>query len=69
MEDSEENSELPELETLIRNHGGQIAAGPYPDSQWYYCKPKLLPLKTFTVEKLEKLQHEAEKKLDKSAAE
>lgn len=27
------------------------------------CKPKLMPLKSVTLEKLEKMQHDAEKKL------
>jgi BBSome-interacting protein 1 len=37
-----------------------------PHLSWTFCKPKLLPLKTFTIEKLEKLQKEAEEKLQRS---
>ena len=56
------NSDLPKLETLIHNHPGRINTS-FPDSHWQFCKPVLLPLKTFTIEKLEKLQREAEEKL------
>lgn len=32
------------------------------------CKPKLMPLRSMTLEKLEKMQHEAEKKMKSSRA-
>ena len=52
---------LPEIEKLLSSHQGQI--NPDINLHWKFCKPKLLPLKTFTIEKLEKLQSEAEDRL------
>ena len=37
--------------------------------QYVFCKPKLMPLKSVTLEKLEKLQKEAEDKLKSKAEE
>ena len=55
------SSDPPKLENLIENHRGRVYLQVHSD--WKFCKPKLLPLKTFTIEKLEKLQQEAEAKL------
>lgn len=57
------------LETLLQSVRGRIShRRPHEESKpnWVFCKPQLLPLKTFTIEKLEKLQKEAEEKLMKS---
>lgn len=32
-------------------------------TEMVFCKPKILPLKSFTLEKLEKIQKDAEEKL------
>ncbi len=54
-----------DLETLLQSAKGKICHCQHEDANpnWVFCKPKLLPLKTFTVQKLEKLQKEAEEKL------
>lgn len=36
--------------------------------EYILCKPKLMPLKSVTLEKLEKMQNEAEEKLKKQQA-
>lgn len=53
------------FEALLQSTRGRICHSQQdePHSNWALCKPKLLPLKTFTIEKLEKLQKEAEEKL------
>lgn len=55
---------LPEIEKLLSSHQGRT--NPDINLHWRFCKPKLLPLKTFTIEKLEKLQSEAEDRLKQS---
>lgn len=52
---------IAELESNIHNHSGQICQELV--SNYKFCKPRILPLKTFTVEILEKLQKEAEERL------
>lgn len=60
-----QQSVLQDFETLLQSTKGRIGEFHNEDSHsnWVFCKPKLLPLKTFTIEKLEKLQKEAEEKL------
>jgi len=55
------SSVLPDIEKLLSSHQGRLNAN--INLNWKFCKPKLLPLKTFTIEKLEKLQAEAEENL------
>ena len=44
------------FEALIKSTKGRICQKhDEPHLSWTFCKPKLLPLKTFTIEKLEKL--------------
>lgn len=62
-----ETSTLVDFESLIKSVKGRLCQKhDEPHLSWTFCKPKLLPLKTFTVEKLEKLQKEAEEKLQRS---
>ena len=67
MEESNFTTDTSEiLETLLQSVKGRISHRcQHEESKlnWTFCKPKLLPLKTFTIEKLEKLQKEAEEKL------
>jgi hypothetical protein len=67
MEESISTTDTSEtLETLLQSVKGRIShRRQHEESKlsWTFCKPKLLPLKTFTIEKLEKLQKEAEEKL------
>ena len=51
-----------DIDQLIESTRGRICQI-QEESNWKLCPPKLLPLKTFTVEKLEKLQKEAEEQL------
>lgn len=63
-----EEPQVPHLDTLIKTVNGRICReGDVSLVNWQFCKPKLLPLKTFTIEKLEKLQREAEEKLVSSS--
>lgn len=58
---------LVDFESLIKSVKGRVCQKhDEPHLSWTFCKPKLLPLKTFTIEKLEKLQKEAEEKLQRS---
>jgi len=61
-----ENSSLPDIDSLIQSVRGRICPR-QEETTWKFCQPKLLPLKTFTVEKLEKLQKEAEEQLKKTS--
>ena len=74
MEESKSNTEKstfsnpdravsPVLEAFLQSTKGRICHRQHEDPSWVFCKPKLLPLKTFTIQKLEKLQKEAEEKL------
>lgn len=57
-------AQIPHLDTLIKSLNGRICQESDGSAvSWQFCKPKLLPLKTFSIEKLEKLQQEAEEKL------
>lgn len=61
-------AQIPHLDTLIKSVKGRICReGDESLVNWQFCKPKLLPLKTFSIENLEKLQKEAEEKLQLSS--
>lgn len=61
------NQTAVDFERLIESTKGRICHSLHDEESksynWMFCKPKLLPLKTFTIEKLEKLQKEAEQNL------
>lgn len=51
------SSPLEQLKPVI-SKTGQIMIEDVPDL--VLCKPRLIPLKSFTLEKLDKMQHEAQ---------
>lgn len=57
-----EEAKLPTLEEYIP-HKGLLHNEETPE--YILCKPKLMPLKSVTLEKLEKMQKEADEKLKK----
>lgn len=61
-----ENGGSKDIDILTESIRGRLCHK-QDESSWKLCPPKLLPLKTFTVEKLEKLQKEAEEQLRNAA--
>ncbi|XP_076363328.1 BBSome interacting protein 1 [Tachypleus tridentatus] len=55
-------SQTAELKEVIPNKGMLFQE---ETSTYVLCKPKLMPLKSVTLEKLEKMQKEAEEKVKK----
>lgn len=51
-------SEPSEFRPVLKKHG-QIVIEDVPGLT--FCKPRLIPLKSYTLEKLEKIQQEAQK--------
>lgn len=65
MSASSEQNESPRIDLILPDHGKLFYE---TKTDFVFCKPHLMPLKSVTLEKLEKMQKQAQEQLKETRA-